>query len=121
VRLLLDEHFSAEIARRLRDRGHDVVAATERPGLAGLADRLHFASAPAERRAIVTRDVGDFRPLLTEAMRHGVETYGLVCVPRRYRSTRATIGRIVSALKELLTTHPDDDDLMRRYGGEYWL
>ncbi len=121
MRLLLDEHFSPEIARRLRDRGHDVVAAREYSRLAGLADRVHFACAPAERRAIVTRDLGDFRPLLADAMRRGVETYGLVCVSRRYRSTRAGIGGIVSALEELLTAHPGDDEVVRRYGGEYWL
>jgi hypothetical protein len=28
VRLLLDEHFSGEVAARLRDLGHDVVALT---------------------------------------------------------------------------------------------
>lgn len=121
MRLLLDEHFSPEIARQLRDRGHDVIAATERPELKGLTDRVQFACAPGERRAIVTRDVGDFRPLLGEAMRRGVETYGIVCVPRRYRSTRAAIGELVTALDELLKTHPAEDEILRRYGGEYWL
>jgi Domain of unknown function (DUF5615) len=28
VKLLLDEHYSPEIARQLRTRGHDVVAVT---------------------------------------------------------------------------------------------
>lgn len=121
MRLLLDEHFSAGIARRLRARGHDVVAATERPELAGLADRVQFALAPVERRAVVTRNVGDFRPPLRAALRRGVETYGLVCVSRRFRSTRAATGRIVTALDELLTAHPGDDEITRRYGGEYWL
>jgi hypothetical protein len=121
VRLLLDEHLSAEIARQLRSRGHDVVAATERSELTGLADRVQFACAPAERRAIVTRDVGDFRPLLAAAIHRGVTTYGLVCVSRRFRSTRAALGGLVTALHELLTAHTGDDDLTRRYGGEYWL
>lgn len=121
MRLLLDEHLSAEIARQLRSRGHDVLAATERPELSGLADRVQFACAPAERRAIVTRDVGDFRPLLAAAIRRGVHTYGLVCVSRRFRSTRAALGDIVTALDQFLTSHAGDDDLTRRYGGEYWL
>ena len=121
MRLLLDEHFSAEIARSLRARGHDVVAATERPELSGLADRAQFACAPEERRAVVTRDVGDFRPLLAAALRRGLETYGLVCVSRRFRSTRAAMGKIVTALDEFLRAHPRDDELTRRYGGEYWL
>jgi hypothetical protein len=121
VRLLLDEHLSAEIARQLRSRRHDVVAATERAELIGLADRVQFACAPAERRAIVTRDVGDFRPLLADAIRRGTDTYGLICVSRRFRSTRAALGDLVTALHELLTAHPGDDDVTRLYGGEYWL
>ncbi len=121
MRLLLDEHLSVEIARQLRSRGHDVVAATERLELTGLADRVQFACAPAERRAIVTRDAGDFRPLLAEAIRRGVTTYGLVCVSRRFRSTRAALGDVVTALEKLLNAHTGDDDIARRYGGEYWL
>lgn len=46
LRLLLDEHFSSEIARRLRKRGHDVIAVGEREGLRGRSDRVHFASCP---------------------------------------------------------------------------
>lgn len=121
MRLLLDEHLSPEIARQLRSRGHDVVAASERPELSGLADRVQFACAPAERRAIVTRDVGDFRPLLAEAIRRGVPTYGLVCVSRRFRSTRAALGDLVTALDRFLAAHAGDQDITGRYGGEYWL
>lgn len=121
MRLLLDEHLSPEIARQLRSRGHNVVAATERPELTGLADRLQFACAPAERRAIVTRDVGDFRPLLAAAIRRGVPTYGLVCVSRRFRSTRAALGDLVTALDRFLAAHAGDQDITGRYGREYWL
>ncbi|MFL5839912.1 MAG: DUF5615 family PIN-like protein [Thermoleophilaceae bacterium] len=67
----LDEHLSPEIARQLRDRGHDVVAVGERSDLRGRSDRVHFASLPDERRAIVTRDLGDFRSLLAAALRSG--------------------------------------------------
>lgn len=77
VRLPLDEHFSPEIARQLRARGHDVIAVKEHPELIGRADRLHFASMPEERRAIVTQDLGDFRPLFGETIRAGGKTYGL--------------------------------------------
>lgn len=120
MRLLLDEHFSPEIARRLRARGHDVVAVKERSELISRPDRVHFASMPDERRAIVTQDLGDFRPLLAQALRSGGPTYGLVCVPSRLRLSRANIGRIVTALDSLLKANPEDDAAVRR-GGELWL
>lgn len=120
MRLLLDEHFSPEIARQLRDRGHDVVAVAERPDLKGRPDRVLFTAQPAEQRVIVTRDLGDFRPLLTDAMHRGVQTFGLVCVPYRFSLSREGIGRLVHALDTLLRANPGNDAAVRR-GGEVWL
>ncbi len=60
MRLLLDEHFSQLVARRLRqDGGHDVVAVTERADLVGLDDETLFAVARAERRALVSESAAD--------------------------------------------------------------
>lgn len=120
VKLLLDEHFSPEIARQLRAQGHDVIAIKEHPELIGRPDRVHFASMPDQRRAIVTQDLGDFRPLLAEAMRSGTKTYGLVCVPARVSLSRKATGQVVEALDRLLRRHPRDEDLIDR-GGEIWL
>lgn len=120
VRLLLDEHFSPEIARQLRTRGHDVIAVKEHPEPIGRADRVHFASMPEQRRAIVTQDLGDFRPLLSEAMRAGAKTYGLVCVPARIPLSRGAVGQVVASLEQVLQAHPGDEDLIDR-GGEVWL
>jgi predicted nuclease of predicted toxin-antitoxin system len=120
VRLLLDEHLSPEIARQLRARGHDVIAAGERDDLRGRSDRVHFASLSDQQRAIATRDVGDFRPLLAQALRSGTQTYGLVCIPRRFSLSRKAVGRLVRALEALLETHPAPDAAIRR-GGEIWL
>jgi hypothetical protein len=117
---LLDEHLAPEIARQLRTRGHDVVAVAKRRELLGRADRVHFAASPEERRAIVTVDVQDFRPLLASAMRHGARIYGLICLPRRFPLGRAHLGRVVRALDAFLRAHPGDDDLVER-GGEAWL
>jgi predicted nuclease of predicted toxin-antitoxin system len=120
VKLLLDEHLSPEIARQLRSRGHDALAVKARPELIGRSDRVHLASMPAQRRAIVTQDLGDFRPLLAEAMRAGTKTYGLVCVPARLSLSRQTSGLVVDALDRLLREHPGDEALIAR-GGEIWL
>jgi uncharacterized protein DUF5615 len=120
LRLLLDEHFSPEIARQLRGRGYDVVAVSERPELRGRPDRVHFASLPDQQRAIVTRDLGDFRPLLAEALRRGTSTYGIVCVSHRFPMTRKDIGRLVGALAALLDANPAPDAIIKQ-GGEVWL
>lgn len=119
MRLLLDEHYSPEIAEQLRRRGHDVVAVGEEPALRGLADEIHFATSPEQRRAIVTENVGDFRPLLAAAVRAGTANYGLVCVSaRRFPRAKAAIGRMILALDALLRDHPADDGLRDR---EVWL
>ncbi len=120
MKLVLDEHLSPEIARQLRKRGHDVVAVGERTDLRGRPDRVHFASLPDEQRAIVTRDLGDFRPLLAEALRRGSNTYGLVCVPARFPLNRDGIGRLVSALDALLRARSEVDAAVS-LGGEIWL
>jgi predicted nuclease of predicted toxin-antitoxin system len=120
LRLLLDEHLSPEIARQLRKRGHDVIAVQERSDLRGRTDRVHFASLPDQQRAIVTRDLGDFRPLLAAALRRGEATYGLVCISRRFALSRKGIGALVKALDALLKANPAVDALVTQ-GGEYWL
>jgi Domain of unknown function (DUF5615) len=120
VRLLLDEHFSPEIARQLRARGHDVLAVKESPQLIGRSDRVHFASMPEQRRVIVTQDLGDFRPLLAEAIRAETKTYGLICVPSRVSLSRKAVGPLVSSLELLLAQHPKDDAAID-HGGEIWL
>ena len=120
MKLLLDEHLSPEIARQLRDRGRDVIAVGERTDLRGRPDRVHFATLPDEQRAIVTRDLGDFRPLLAEALRRGTSTYGLVCLPARFPLNRDGIGRLVAAIDALLTAHPALDAAVS-LGGELWL
>jgi hypothetical protein len=112
VRLLLDEHFSPEIARQLRNRGHDVVAARERTDVHGLADTDLIAVATAERRAIVTENVADFVELHRISVIMRQTHFGLVFTsPRQFPRTRRSVGRMVRALDALLSTYPSDDAL----------
>jgi len=120
LKLLLDEHLSPEIARQLRERGHDAIAVGERTDLRGRPDRVHFASLPDEQRVIVTRDPADFRPLLAEALRRGTPTCGLECVPARFPLNRDGIGRLAAALAALLDANPEVDAAVG-LGGEIWL
>ena len=112
MRLLLDEHFSPEIARQLRRRRHDVVAARDRPDLRALSDAELLAAAVVERRAIVTENVVDFVELHRVAIATQARHCGLVFTSSRTfpRSSRA-IGRLVRALDALLDAHRTDDAL----------
>lgn len=112
MRLLLDEHFSPEIARQLRARGHDAVAAREEVGAPGLSDRDLFDLAARRRRAIVTENVADFVELHRAAIVTGQPHFGLVFTSaRQFPRTRRAMGRMVRALDALLLAHPSDDAL----------
>jgi hypothetical protein len=115
--LLLDEHFSPEIARHLRERGHDVIAVKERADLLARPDRAHFASMRDQRRAIVTQDLGDFRPLLEQATNAGETTYGLICVPPRSgfvaRRQDSWSQRSIDSCKKTQTTTRRSSVVMR--------
>lgn len=117
LRLLLDEHFSPAIARQLRSRGNDVVAARERVELHGLDDRELLALATTERRAIVTENVADFAELHRQSVVRGDPHAGLVFTsPRRFPRTRRAIGRLVRGLDRLVAEGPNDLD-----GQTWWL
>jgi predicted nuclease of predicted toxin-antitoxin system len=120
LKLLLDEHLSPEVARQLRERGHDVIAVGERTELRGRPDRVHFASLPEQQRVIVTRDLADFRPLLADALRRGTPTSGLLCEAARFTLNNDGIGLLVAALDALLQANPKVDAAIS-LGGEIWL
>lgn len=112
MRLLLDEHFSPEVARQLRDRGHDAVAVRELVEVRGLSDRDVLGLATLERRAIVTENVADFVELHRSAVVASASHFGIVFTsPRQFPRTRRAIGRIVRALDSLLVAHPSADAL----------
>lgn len=104
IRLLLDEHYSEEIAAALRERGHDVVAAVSNPDLRGASDPAVFRWAAQAGRRIVTEIIKDFRPLLLHGATSNTPMAGLLLVPpRRFprgRGDRAAM--IVSALDSWL-------------------
>jgi hypothetical protein len=112
LRLLLDEHFSPEIARQLRSRRHDVQAVVERPELLSLPDHELFSRMAAERRAILTNDVPDYLRLFNQALGAGEDSYGLLLTDdRSMPRARHAIGLFVRVLDEFLAAHPADDAL----------
>lgn len=119
MKLLLDEHFPPVIARQLRDRGPDVVAAKERGELCGLSDSELFAWALAEDRVVVTENVRDFVPLHEALLAQGRPHPGVVFASNQRfpRGKPATIGALVRALDALLTV----ESSKRLPGSIVWL
>ena len=110
LRLLLDEMYPSVVAERLRARGHDVVAVTERPELRSLADGEVFTVGERERRTVVTENVTDFASIADSLDERGQTHFGSVLIdPVKYRRGQSrTIGRIVTELDRLLRDHPED-------------
>ncbi len=111
--------LSPTIARELRTRGHDVQAIQEHPEWCSLDDRRVVDLARDERRAIVTDNLVDMRPLHYEAIAPGGPgDYGMIFIPGGRSRKRADTGRIVDALEQKLATYPAEDGLAN---GEDWL
>ena len=101
MKLLLDEQISGKVAERLRDRGHDVAAATADPGMRGLGDPELFDVAQQQGRALVTYNRSDFEAIIREYAAGSREHYGLVIVhPLRFPSWE--FARLAAALGALL-------------------
>lgn len=111
MRLLLDEHYSPEIAAQLAQRGHDAVAAVE-AGLGGVDDEALLAAAAGRQRALLTNNARHFVPLARRWAAEGRSHSGLLLtadtsMPRG----EASIGAYVEALDALLRRHPEADAL----------
>ena len=114
MRLLLDEMYPRLIATELQARGHDVVSVHDWPGR-GASDEEIFAYARGQRRAVVTENIRDNRPLGEELMAGGDSHAGMVfTTPKRW--PRSNPGALIAALDELLTATPGQP-----IDGELWL
>jgi len=114
VRLLLDEMYPRVIAEQLRGRGHDVTSVHDGPGRgAPDPDVLEFAR--SDRRALVTENVRDFRPLAERLIGAGESHAGLVFTTDR-RWPRSDAGALINALERLLVERPGQPVAM-----EIWL
>jgi uncharacterized protein with PIN domain len=100
VKLLLDEHFSDEIAKRLRGLGHDVIAVTAVEEQRGIADLDVFEMARRQGRAVVTRDREDFEYLSLSYIRTNRSHHGLVLVDSRSFPGHE-FARLIAALSAL--------------------
>ena len=111
MRLLLDEHYSPEIAAGLRAGGRDVITVSE-CGMTGADDQSVLEYAAREGRALLTNNVRHFAPLAERWAAEGRDHSGLMftsdsSMPR----ARATIGVYVEALSGLMDAHAGEDAL----------
>lgn len=117
MRSLLDEHVDRVVAEQLRRRGHDVTAVTEEARLVGASDRELLEHAVAQRRAVVTYDIDDFRVAIAERAVDGRPHFGVVFLsPRRFPQGKRHVGALITALDAFLSEHADDDTQDR----EWW-
>ena len=119
MKLLLDEHFSPEIARQLRARGHDVVAARDDQTFRGQSDVDLLGLAASVGCAVVTENVADFAELHRRSILRNQPHAGIIFTsPKRFPRTRRAIGRVVGALDALLVDRRSSDSLE---GQTWWL
>jgi predicted nuclease of predicted toxin-antitoxin system len=105
------------IAEQLRLRGHEVESVKEHGELRGMPDERLFWTAQSEGRAIVTKNLDDFRLLSARELRAGRSHCGVIFLDNRSfsRSGSAFVGQVVTALEALLISGMD---LTNR---EHWL
>jgi Domain of unknown function (DUF5615) len=118
VKLVLDHHYSRQIAIQLRKRRCDIIAAIER-GWEHEDDEAVLALCAAESRVLLTNDVADFTVIARRWAAPGRHHAGLIftsdaSMPRSHH----TIGRYVTALHAAMRANPGDDGFTDRI---HWL
>jgi len=114
LKLLLDTHHSRLAAGRLRDDGHDVIAAADDPMLASPPDEELLRVATGHERALVTENAKDFDRIVRSWAASGEHHAGVVFTsPRRFhRASRAYPANLVAALAALLETPTHQVDMV---------
>jgi len=105
VRLLLDanlspKRFGAVLARR----GHDVVSLASDPILGALDDPQVLELAARDQRIVITRNSGDFGPILREWAEGGRHHAGCILI---WSYSHHQFGPMVKGITELLDRWPD--------------
>ena len=104
ARLLLDEHYSPDIAERMRAVRFDVVAVLDFPMLRTRSDDEVFHQAQAMDRRIVTENVPDFLKLLSQAYERGEPVARLLLVSAKsHPRGRGNLGGLVDAFSVWLS------------------
>lgn len=105
---MLDVHHSPHAAKRLRDGGHDVLAAAVDPVLTGLDDDELLRVASRNGRCVVTENVRDFDRIVRDWVAVDEHHEGVIFTsPKRYhRGRKSYPANLVRAHAALLTDSP---------------
>lgn len=118
MKLLLDEHYSPQIAAGLRALGRDAQHLEER-GLKGISDDALMQLAASDRRALMTNNVRDFTPLAQTWAAAGLTHYGLIFTSdSKWPRGKNTIDRFVAALDAFMDARPAEDAMLNSI---WWL
>lgn len=110
MRLLLDAHISGRaVGKELAEHGHDVRAMDSEIELEGLPDSEVLELALSEGRVLVSANVKDFDPLLTEWAGEGRSHAGMILVPPSVRNE--AFGALVTGI----------EDVLESAGQEHWI
>ncbi len=113
MKLLFDVHHSRIAAARLRQNGHDVVAAADYPHLAALVDEELLRHAAAEGRALVSEDAKDLGRIVRQWAATGEHHSGVVLTSTRrfHRGGAAYPENLMASLTRLLDSpHQTEHD-----------
>lgn len=115
MRLWLDEMISAEVARQLRQMGHDVAAVQEpeQRWAWGRDDAEQLEAAVRQGRALVSYNLRDFVSLSRQWAEDRRTHWGIVLIHFRTVSQH-DVGKLVRHLAGLLAAHPSDEALKDR-------
>jgi len=101
--MFLDAHVSGRrLGRALRERGHDVFAASDHPDLDGVDDESLMRLAAQDGRIMVTHNVRDFAPIVVEWASTGRSHAGCVLVAGIDHSQYGVLLRGLGALFEAI-------------------
>lgn len=101
MRLLLDAHISGRVVgKALAENGHDVRAMDSEIELEGLPDPEVLEFAVSEGRVLVSANVKDFDPLLTQWAGEGRLHAGMMLVPPSVRNE--AFGVLIAGIEETL-------------------
>src|SRR5919201_1807701 len=106
MRLWLDEMISANVARQLRQRGHDVQAVqeAEHRWAWALDDVDQLAAAVQQGRALITYNIRDFVPIAQQWAEAQRLHLGILLIHPRTIPLH-DVGGLIESLAQFLNTH----------------